>query len=109
MKTLAALAFSALLSGCAGFLQVTDWKPALDHMTDRHPERIAKDEYECKVQDAAYVGYGILDTIPALILGAGKFFTFGASPHGHPAWDAETQYRNIYTTCMQNRGHNVLN
>jgi hypothetical protein len=109
MRILAALALSALLSGCAGYLQVTDWKPALDHMTDARPERIAKDERECKILDSAYVGYGILEFVPDLIVGAAKAFTFGASPSKSPDQDSGSAYKSIYSACMKGRGHFPLN
>jgi hypothetical protein len=123
-----AIALSLLLTGCAS---QTGWTPTVDPYNDRNANRINLDMQECE-QLAAHASGG---TAKETAIGAGVGGLIGAAGGaalgaivGNPGTGAaigaaaggigggaskgigsDEQYKRAYSSCMRQRGHNVIN
>ena len=123
-----AILSSAVLSGCYSY---GGWSPTVDPYNDRNAYRINQDIAECK-QLASQASGG---TVKETAIGAGVGGLIGAAGGavvgaftGNPAagaaigaaaggfggaakqgFSSEDQFKRSYSSCMRNRGHNVVN
>lgn len=118
-----------LLAGCAS---QRGWTPAVDPYGDTRAEFILQDKAECRelaLQASqgggaargagGAVGGAALGATAGALLGAlsgapGKGAATGAAIGGIGGAvlqgpEAEDQYKRVFTNCMRNRGHRVLN
>lgn len=118
---------SILLTACAS---QTGWKPTVDPYNDRNAYRIPQDEAECKQlasqasggtakETAIGAGTGALvGAAGGAIVGAftgnpGAGAAIGAAAGGfsggaYKGFTTEDDYKRAYTSCMRQRGHNVV-
>lgn len=123
-----AIALGLLLNGCAS---QTGWTPTVDPYNDRNASRINIDMQECQQLAAqasggtakeTAVGAGVGGLIGAAggaALGAivgnpGTGAAIGAAAGGigggaKQGLESEEQYKRAYTSCMRQRGHNIIN
>ena len=117
-----------LFSACA---MQTGWTPAIDPYDDQHAANIQPDKIECEelakessngtdgeIGKGALIG-GALGaaagaTIGAAAGNAGKGAAIGAAVGGIGGggimgWNTSESYKEVFRSCMKNRGHTVLN
>ena len=117
-----------LFSACA---MQTGWTPVIDTYGDKNAANIQQDKIECDelAKDSSSdtgeeVGKGALiggalgaaagATIGAAVGNAGKGAAIGAAVGGIGGggimgWNTSGSYKEIFRSCMKNRGHTVLN
>lgn len=118
-----------LLAGCAS---QKGWTPAVDPYGDTRAEFIPQDKTECRdlalqASQGGGVAKGAEGALGGAALGATAGVLLGAitgSPGAGAATgaiiggiggavlqgpEAESQYKRVFTNCMRNRGHRVLN
>lgn len=118
---------SILLTACAS---QTGWQPTVDPYNDRNAYRIPQDQTECKQlasqssggtakETAIGAGTGALvGAAGGAIVGAftgnpGAGAAIGAAAGGfsggaYQGFTTEDAYKRAYTSCMRQRGHNVV-
>jgi hypothetical protein len=119
---------STLISGCYSH---GGWTPTVDPYNDRNAYRINQDMAECNqlarqasggtVKETA-IGAGVGGLVGAAggaVVGAftgnpGAGAAIGAAAGGFgggakQGFSAEEQFKRSYSSCMRNRGHNVVN
>lgn len=123
-----AIALSLFLTGCAS---QTAWTPTVDPYNDRNANRINLDMQECQqlasqasggTAKETAIGAGVGGLIGAAggaALGAivgnpGTGAAIGAAAGGigggaSQGLSAEEKYKHAYSSCMRQRGHNVIN
>jgi outer membrane lipoprotein SlyB len=117
-----------LLSACAA---QSRWTPAIDTYGDKNAAHIQQDKIECDelakdsssdtgedVGKGALIG-GALGAAAGAAIGAaagnaGKGAAIGAAVGGIGGggimgWNTSESYKEIFRSCMKNRGHTVLN
>ncbi len=127
-KRAVALAAAVLVAGCASH---TGWRPTVDTWNDPNAAYISRDEADCRAlaQQASgnTVGEGAKGALVGGLIGAAAGAAIGAAA-GSPGTGAaigagagglgggtykgvraEGDYKDAFRTCMQNRGHNVIN
>lgn len=126
--SLIVLIFGLMLPGCA---TQSGWAPAIDTYGDKNAANLKQDKIECDelAKDASNhtseeVGKGALiggalgaaagATIGAAAGNAGKGAAIGAAVGGIGAggimgWNVSESYKEVFRSCMKNRGHTVLN
>ena len=127
-KSFIFLILGLMLSACA---TQSGWTPAIDTYGDKNQANIQQDKIECdelandsssdtgeEVGKGALIG-GALGaaagaTIGAAVGNAGKGAAIGAAVGGlggggMNAWNTSDSYKEIFRSCMKNRGHTVLN
>ncbi|MGH8592783.1 MAG: glycine zipper family protein [Gammaproteobacteria bacterium] len=117
-----------VLSGCASY---GTWTPTVDPYGDANANRITADTAECQhlakqasggtanetlkgtvvgglfgAAAGAAIGAAVGDPAAGAALGAAAGGMSGAA---HNGYNAEDQYKRAYTSCLRNRGHNVVN
>lgn len=125
---ISAITASLLLSGCAS---QSGWTPTVDPYNDRNANRINIDMQECQqlathasggTAKETAIGAGVGGLIGAAggaALGAvvgspGTGAALGAAVGGigggaKQGIESDQKYKNAYTSCMRQRGHNVIN
>jgi outer membrane lipoprotein SlyB len=126
---LAAVPVLALIfmNGCATY---SNWQPTVDPYNDPNAARIPQDTQECKMlaEHAGSVGTetakgvatgGLLGAATGAAIGAvagnpGAGAAIGAAAGGigggsYTGISGDDNYKRAFTTCMRNRGHNVIN
>jgi uncharacterized protein YcfJ len=117
----------ALMNGCATY---SNWQPVVDSYNDPNAARIPQDTEECKMlaKEAGSVGTsaakgvatgGLLGAATGAAIGAvagnpGAGAAIGAAAGGmgggtYTGISGDDDYKRAFTTCMRNRGHNVIN
>jgi len=128
-KTLSAIMVGAvIMTGCAS---QGDWSPTVDPYGDPNAANIGRDKVECRqlakgasgdtateTGKGALVG-GAIGAVAGAVIGAavgspGKGAMVGAAVGGmggaaKQGIGSEGDYKQAYTNCMRNRGHNVIN
>ncbi len=122
------LSLLLVLSGCASY---GTWTPTVDPYGDANANRITADTAECQhlakkasggtanetlkgtvvgglfgAAAGAAIGAAVGDPASGAALGAAAGGMSGAA---HNGYNAEDQYKRAYTSCLRNRGHNVVN
>jgi outer membrane lipoprotein SlyB len=127
-KILVLLISGLMLSGCAAH---SGWTPAIDTYGDKNSANIQQDKIECDelAKDSSSdtgeeVGKGALiggalgaaagATIGAAVGNAGKGAAIGAAVGGlggggMMGLNTSDSYKEVFRSCMKNRGHTVLN
>jgi len=117
-----------VLSGCASY---GTWAPTVDPYGDANANRITADTAECqhlaKQASGGTANETLKGTVVGGLFGAAAGAAIGAAvgnPAGgaalgaatggmggaaHNGYNAEDQYKRAYTSCLRNRGHNVVN
>jgi uncharacterized protein YcfJ len=116
-----------LLSGCATY---GGWEPVADSYNDPNAARIPQDTQECKMlaSQAGSVGTeaakgvaagGLLGAAAGAAIGAatgnpGTGAAIGAAAGGigggaYTGVSGDEDYKRAFSTCMRNRGHNIIN
>lgn len=124
LMTMAALG----IGGCA---QYSNWTPTVDTYNDPNAQNLTRDMQECQQLAKQASGGGATETAKGAAMGGlagaaagaalgavlgspGKGAALGAAAGGlgygaNKAMTSEDDYKNAYTRCMKNRGHNVVN
>lgn len=119
---------SVLLTGCYSY---GGWQPTVDPYNDPNAYRINQDMAECQQlakqasggtakETAIGAGAGaLIGAAGGAVVGAftgnpGAGAAIGAAAGGFgggakQGYEAETDYKRAYATCMRNRGHRVVN
>ena len=117
-----------MLSACAA---QSGWTPAIDPYGDKNAANIQQDKIECEElakesssETDGEIGKGALvggalgaaagATIGAAVGNAGKGAAIGAAVGGIGGggimgWNTNESYKEVFRSCMKNRGHTVLN
>jgi uncharacterized protein YcfJ len=127
LTTIIVIVTGTLLNACA---QVSGWTPTVDPYNDRNAQAIPQDQAQCgqlasqaasSVKETAMgAGAGALvgaagGAITGAFLGSpGTGAAIGAAAGGfgggaYKGLSSDEAYKRAYTTCMRNRGHNVVN
>ena len=127
IRAIIALAAAVGLSACAEY---GGYRPVVDTSNDPNAQNLTRDEGDCRevarqasggsATQTAIGGAGLIGAAGGAAIGAatggnaGRGAAIGGAAGGvgggaYKGIKADADYKSAYRTCMQNRGHNVIN